>query len=126
MTGDIIGKGTTVSPAAAPSAGGIAALQFETGALTRAKGWRDPAPSVGEAIAMMHSELSEAVQSYRTRGMAAWREAEKPEGVAAELADCIIRILDFADLHGIDMQATIAEKMRYNWTRSYRHGGKIL
>ena len=42
------------------------------------------------------------------------------------MADCIIRILDWAGKENIDMDAIIREKMEYNKTRPYRHGGKVL
>lgn len=51
---------------------------------------------------------------------------KKPEGIAVEMADCIIRILDWAGKEGLDMDAIIREKMDYNKTRPYRHGGKVL
>lgn len=51
---------------------------------------------------------------------------EKPEGIAVEMADCIIRILDWAGKEKIDMDAIIRQKMEYNKTRPYRHGGKVL
>lgn len=51
---------------------------------------------------------------------------KKPEGIAVELADCIIRILDWAGKEGVDMDAIIRKKMAYNRTRPYRHGGKLL
>lgn len=47
-------------------------------------------------------------------------------GIATEIADCIIRILDWAGKEGLDMDAIIREKMEYNRTRPYRHGGKVL
>lgn len=50
----------------------------------------------------------------------------KPEGVPSELADIIIRVLDMCGWYGIDIEAAVAEKMEYNETRSYRHGGKSL
>lgn len=35
-------------------------------------------------------------------------------------------ILDWAGKEGLDMDAIIREKMEYNRTRPYRHGGKVL
>ena len=46
--------------------------------------------------------------------------------VAVELADCLIRILDWAGREGVDLDAILREKMDYNRTRQYRHGGKKL
>lgn len=48
----------------------------------------------------------------------------KPEGIPAELADCIIRILDWCGKEGIDIEQIILTKHEYNKTRPYRHGGK--
>lgn len=50
----------------------------------------------------------------------------KPEGVPSELADIVIRALDFADARNIDLGAMIEEKIAYNATRGHRHGGKSL
>jgi hypothetical protein len=48
----------------------------------------------------------------------------KPEGIPSELADIIIRVLDICGYHKIDIAAAIADKMAFNDTRDYRHGGK--
>lgn len=83
---------------------------------------------VAEKIALMHSELSEALEEFR-------REIEmpdyycineKPEGIAVELADCMIRILDLAGFMGWDIERALELKMAYNKTRPYRHGGKKI
>lgn len=69
-------------------------------------GWWDEGRSFGEVCALIHSELSEALEEYRDgRPMAyavrdgdiieKWRDGEKPEGIAVELADAVIRILDW-------------------------------
>lgn len=192
-------------------------------------GWWEKEPSFGDLVALMHSELSEALEEYRAGRPMVWhgcmfpdpesqyecemnegckqnRETctardKKPEGIAVELADCIIRILDWmgkeqmdaqelldeskkragimadvpkriydasmgdcifrwhlllslgygcwcrtsgtyaaalrialcmaeimdwAGKEGVDMDAIIREKMDYNRTRPYRHGGKLL
>jgi hypothetical protein len=48
----------------------------------------------------------------------------KPEGIRSELADAVIRLMDMADKRGWDLDADIEEKLDYNETRGYRHGGK--
>nr|DAM28428.1 MAG TPA: NTP-PPase-like protein [Caudoviricetes sp.] len=50
----------------------------------------------------------------------------KPEGIAVELADAIIRILDFTASEGIDIESLILAKHEHNKTRPYRHGGKKI
>lgn len=50
----------------------------------------------------------------------------KPEGAAVEMADCLLRILDWFGAEGLDAEAIIKAKHDYNTTRSFRHGGKAL
>lgn len=48
----------------------------------------------------------------------------KPEGIPSELADIVIRVFDCAVEYGIDIEEQIINKMAYNATRQYKHGGK--
>lgn len=50
----------------------------------------------------------------------------KPEGVGPELADTIIRILDYAEHVGLDMDREVSRKMAHNENREVRHGGVHL
>lgn len=50
----------------------------------------------------------------------------KPVGFPSEIADTLIRLLDLCGRLGLNPDAIVAEKMRYNWTRKERHGGKSL
>ena len=43
---------------------------------------------------------------------------------AAELADVIIRVLDYCAYAGIDIENVLEVKHEYNKSRPYRHGGK--
>jgi NTP pyrophosphatase (non-canonical NTP hydrolase) len=93
------------------------------------KGWHETERSFGEYIALMHTELSEALEEYRHHKPITdiyFNESDlyKPEGVPIELADCIIRIFDFCGQYNIDIQHAIDIKMEYNKMRSYRHGNK--
>lgn len=63
-------------------------------------------------------------KSFKTPCVSCNLEHKKPEGVAIELADCIIRILDYCGHAGIDIEEAIRIKHEYNKTRPYRHGGK--
>ena len=90
-------------------------------------GWWDEPRSFGEIIALCHSELSEALEEYRDGNPNLYyNDYDKPEGIAVELVDCIIRILDWCGKEGIDIDEIIRIKHKYNKTRSYRHGGKVL
>ena len=51
-------------------------------------------------------------------------KSKKPEGIAVELVDCVIRILDYLAHAGVDVDDIVARKIAFNKTRPYRHGGK--
>lgn len=110
-----------------------------------AHGWWDEARSFGDIVALCHSELSEALEAYRdgeglVHGCCGYCDFQescdhqatagetgcKPEGVAVEMIDCIIRILDWCGKMGVDVDGVLAMKHAYNKGRPYRHGGKAL
>lgn len=80
----------------------------------------------GERIALIHSEASEALEAFRDGLLSGLSAEGKPEGVASELADIVIRVMDLSEREGIDLEDAIISKMAYNKTRSFRHGGKRL
>ena len=102
-------------------------MMAEVRANNSAKGWRQTALSFGDHIALLHSEVSEALEAYRIHKMAPYTSPDgKPNDVYSEIADLFIRVLDFCDLYGIDLQREYERKMAYNRTRDFRHGGKAL
>ena len=111
----------------------IADLCRESQSIAVAHGWRESPRTFGDEIALMHSELSEALEEFRAghpvdqvRHEQAADRTFKPEGVPAELADVVIRVCEAAAHYGIDLEEAINVKLAYNRTRSYRHGGKRL
>jgi NTP pyrophosphatase (non-canonical NTP hydrolase) len=106
-------------------------LQQQAHTTARAKGWWDKVKSVEShlpvALCLIHSEVSEALESHRRGEPLLWHNTarnNKPEGVAAELADVVIRCMDVSAALGINLQAVVESKMAYNETRAYRHGDK--
>ena len=75
----------------------------------------------GEMIALMHSELSEALEAIR-HGNPPDDKIPEFTGAEAELADCIIRIMDTAHARGWRVAEAIVAKMAYNEGRPYKHG----
>lgn len=83
--------------------------------------YRDPftgAPiqrNFGEQIALIHSELSEALEGDRKN----LQDEKLPHRLATEveLADALIRIFELAGDRGYDLQGAYEEKMAYNAQR---------
>lgn len=94
-------------------------------------GWWEEDRSIGDLIALVHTELSEAFEEFRN-GRAPdevyynLENPDKPEGFGVELADAVIRIMDIAEQEKIDLAALIMLKHEYNKSRPYKHGGKRL
>lgn len=101
--------------------GGFAGVQVQVHANARDKGFWDACKSPGEAIALMHSELSEALEALRD-GNPKSKKIPEFSHLEEELADVVIRIMDFAGGHGLEIASAIIAKHRFNMTRPHKHG----
>ncbi len=87
-------------------------------------GWWDEDRNDGELIALIHSELSEALEALRRGGIQASKKIAGFTEVEEEAADVVIRLLDMAHARGWDLVGALEAKAEYNQARPYRHGGK--
>lgn len=94
----------------------IAVMTAEIRQNNIAKGWRDAAGgpggnTLGDYIALLHTETAEAVEAYRDWKLADATDTErfnaaglpKPEGVGSELGDLVIRLIDTGDVFGFSV-----------------------
>ncbi len=98
-------------------------LQNQANAIAVAKGWWKEPREDGTLIALMHAELSEALEYLRHDNPPSDHIPEF-SGVEEEFADVIIRIMDLAGRHGWRVGEAIVAKMVFNNGREYKHGGK--
>lgn len=73
-----------------------------------------------EKLALVHSEVSECLEAVRKPGPDKYCPDYSAEEV--ELADALIRILDYCHQYGIRIDAAVDAKHQFNKTRPYKHG----
>jgi len=80
-------------------------------------GWFDEERTVGDDIALLHSEVSEALEEFRNHNK---------DEFDLEMADILIRLLDTCKRRDVDLASAFSRKCAKNLTRGYKHGGKAL
>lgn len=117
-------------------------LVEQSHSMAKERGWWDEPREDGTLLMLMVCELAEAAEEARNnkpdvyfnsdQGAVTLEQAQterirfnnKPEGLAIELVDTVIRIADYFGSKGWDLEELVKLKMEYNKDRPYRHGGK--
>lgn len=72
--------------------------------------------NVGEKIALIHSEISEAYEAYRHKNI------DGKDGFREELGDVIQRVLHLCGVFDIDIEREILKKLEANKNREWEWG----
>ena len=81
--------------------------------------------NISEKLALIHSEVSEALEVWRKDPDAKDSHCPNHSAMGVELADIIIRTLDLAKKLDIDIVDCVLAKHNFNKTRPYKHGKKF-
>ena len=81
-------------------------------------------PNDYQKILLMHCELSEMVEAIRD-GNPPSKKIPEYSLAEEELADAVIRIMDFAERKNIRLAEAVLAKHKYNQTRPHMHGKKF-
>ena len=126
----------------------VSTLQHQAYINAKEKGFHDHPKEVGTLLALIHSELSEALEAHRegerwklnlTPAQWKWVMNEEdmvalkdflwdkskhqgPEHISEEMADAVIRLGDMAGAMGIDLEQAVIRKMQINEDRARLHG----
>jgi len=106
---------------------GLDRLQKIVGEDNKAKGFWKERTSIDRTLILIISEIIEAHEELRAGNEinGAYYKEGKPEGFGIEIADALIRILDLAEYHNLNMAILVEEKLNYNRTRPHMHGKKF-
>lgn len=91
--------------------------------IAREHGFWDEPRNKGEMIALIHSELSELLEAVRKPGPD--HHCPGFDNEAIELADAVIRIMDYAVGFGLPIHAAVLAKLNFNETRPHKHGKRF-
>ena len=75
-----------------------------------------------EKLMLVVSELGEGVEGLRSKLMD--DKLSSYSSLEVELADVMIRIFDLAEYFQLRVSEAMIDKMKYNKSRAFKHGGK--
>ena len=105
-------------------------LQHRAWQIAENHGFHSVDRNFGDCCTLIQTEVSEAFEDFRDQGKVdskSFIERDgKPVGVPSELADIVIRCMDIAQEYEIDLEHEVIQKMEYNESRPFKHGGKAL
>src|SRR5690606_1495004 len=78
-------------------------------------GWHEKPREVGTMLALIHSEVSEALEGFR-KDINDYHLTNR-KMAEVELADAVIRIFDLAGSQNFDLGGALVEKLSYNTRR---------
>jgi len=101
----------------------------EVHACAKAHGWWDGVELtpdvVASKLALIHSEISEALEAIRN-GYPQDKHCPEFGNFEIELADAMIRIMDLTEAMGLNIERALLAKHEFNKSRPYKHGGKVI
>jgi NTP pyrophosphatase (non-canonical NTP hydrolase) len=105
-------------------AGAFLSMQNDVHQTAVDKGWHEEERNDGEVLCLIHSEVSEALEALRA-GNPPDDKIPEFSGLEAELADVVIRIMDYAGKKNLRVAGAIIAKAQFNKGRDYKHGKRF-